>query len=398
VCLCTTGWSIIARVTGALSGRQYGPPGFVLRFGDRDAGVDETRLMERETVAMTADCVLVRKARRTWHLRPRLCILSCLLALSLDLVLRPLAWSTELAVVPVEGPSASATELHGINHNGQLVGTFRDAKGVHGLVCTPPVDALCAPPYLTPLDLWFNGAKAVSTQVQSITPTGQLAGFFLDVTGASHGFLCVGFPANLDCHQVDVTIDQVPMADTLILGLQEQGQFVGSYRDAQSRIHGYLSTEGSFIRIDVPGALATVVAGVTTASGKPTTTLVGFFLDATFSMHGFLCTLPVSPQCVTRFDVTLNGVPQAMTQATGINPQQLVGSFRDLGGQAHGFLCVLPITSVCFTQLDVRNGAHTEILGLNDRGQLVGHFRDTTGLQHGFTTMAPGARPAERMP
>jgi len=347
---------------------------------------------------MTADRILIREAQRTRHQRPRLCVLSCTVALSLELVLMPLAWSTEFTVVPVDGPSASATELHGINHIGQLVGAFRDAKGIHGLICTPPVDALCARPFLRPLDLWFNGVKAVSTQVQGITTAGQMAGFFLDVTGASHGFLCAGFPANLDCHQVDVTIDHVPMADTLILGLQEHDQFVGSYRDAQAQIHGYLSTEGSVSRIDVPGALATVVAGVATASGNPTTMLVGFFLDASFSMHGFLCTLPVSPQCFTRFDVTLNGVPQAMTQATGINQQQLVGSFRDPGGQAHGFLCMLPVTSACFTQLDARDGMHTEILGLNDRGQMVGRFRDPTGLQHGFTTMAPGTRSAERAP
>jgi hypothetical protein len=324
---------------------------------------------------------------------------ACILALSLALVLTPLAWSTELAVAVVDGPNASVTELHGITHTGQLVGTFRDAKGVHGLICTPPLDAGCAPSSLTPLDLWFNGAKAVSTQIQGITTAGRMAGFFLDVTGASHGFLCAGFPANLACHQVDVTIDQVLMADTLILGLQEDGQFVGSYRDAKARIHGYLSSEGYFTRIDVPGALATVVAGVvTTTSEKTTATIVGFFLDATFSIHGFLCTRPVSPQCFIRFDVTLNGIPQAMTQVTGINQQQLVGSFRDPSGQAHGFRCVLPVTSTCFTQLDARNGTHTEILGLNDRGQVVGHFRDPTGLQHGFSAMAPDAWSVGRMP
>ncbi len=86
---------------------------------------------------------------------------------------------------------------------------------------------------------------------------------------------------------MDVTIDHVPMADTLILGLQEHDQFVGSYRDAQARIHGYLATEGNFIRIDVPGALATVVAGVATASGKTTATIVGFFLDATLQCMAF---------------------------------------------------------------------------------------------------------------
>ncbi len=312
-------------------------------------------------------------------------LLVCLLGLGFS----ALGWTTEFLFIPIDGPSASSTEMHGINNTGQLVGTFHDAKGTHGLACTPPVDALCSSLFLTPLDLWFNGAKAVSTQIQGITTTGRMAGFFLDGTGESHGFLCIGFPANLECHQVDVTIDHVLMADTLILGLQEQGQFVGSYRDAQSRIHGYLSTEGNFTPIDVPGALATVVVGVATTSGKTTTTIVGFFLDATFSMRGFLCLLPVSQTCFTLFDVTLNGVPQAMTQATGISDQQIVGWFRDPGGHAHGFLCTLPVMAACFIQLDALNGIHTQILGINDRGQIVGHFSHASGGQRGFIANLP---------
>ena len=384
MCPQTTEWS-----SSSEPREQHGqdctrPPSPVQCLGDGNTSVVGTRVRERDAVSVPKDCVLIREARRRRHPRPRPCVPSCVVALSLALVLVPLAWSTELVVVPVEGPSASATELHGITHTGQLVGTFRDVTGTHGLVCTPPVDALCPPPFLTPLDLWFNGAKAVSTQIQGMTDTGRLAGFFLDVTGASHGFLCAGFPTNLDCHQVDVTIDHVLMTNTLILGIQEPDQFVGSYRDVQSRIHGFLYTDGSFSPIDVPGALATVVSGMTTSGN--TTRIVGFFVDVKLESHGFLCVLPLSQNCFTIFDVTLNGVPQAMTQATGINQQQLVGSFRDPGGQAHGFLCVLPITSACFTQLDVRDGAHTEILGLNDRGQVVGRYRDQSGGQRGFIT------------
>lgn len=321
-------------------------------------------------------------------------ILTCLLALgganSVEAI--------EFAVVPVEGPNASTTEIHGINNAGQLVGTFQDSKGTHGLVCTPPGEAPCAPQFLTPLDLWFNGAKAVAVQAHNITTAGQIAGFFVDFMGESHGFLCTGFPANLTCQQVDITIDQVRMANTLILGIQAQGQFVGSYRDAQSRIHGFLFTDGNFIRIDVPSALATVVSGMATASGSATATIAGFFMDATFGLHGFLCQLPVSQHCFTTFDVTVNGVPQAMTQAVGINHDQIVGSFRDPGGNAHGFLCVLPVSAGCFTQLDAQNGTHTHILGLNDWGQIVGDYRDTSGRQHGFTAMVPSAFSAGRVP
>ena len=193
-------------------------------------------------------------------------------------------------------------------------------------------------------------------------------------------------------------IDHVLMANTLILGIQEQGQFVGSYHDLQSRIHGFLFADGTFIRIDVPSALATVVSGMATASGSATATIVGFFVDAKLGLHGFLCQLPVNQHCFTTFDVTLNGMPQAMTQAAGINNGQIVGSFRDTVGKAHGFLCTPPVSAGCFTQLDARNGAHTYILGLNDHGQMVGYFRDTSGVQRGFTAMVPPSLSERRIP
>ena len=139
----------------------------------------------------------------------------------------------------------------------------------------------------------------------------------------------------------------------------------------------------------MPGALATVVSGIATTTAKIAATIVGFFVDHKFGDHGFLCQLPVSQHCFTTFDVTLNGVPQAMTQAAGINNDQIVGSFRDPGGNAHGFLCVLPVSAGCFMQLDALHGAHTQILGLNDRGQIVGHYRETSGRQRGFTAMMP---------
>src|SRR5262249_10149855 len=153
------------------------------------------------------------------------------------------------------------------------------------------------------------------------------------------------------------------MANTLILGIQDHGQYVGSYRDAQARTHGFLSEDGHFVRIDVPGALATVVSGLATTNG--TTALVGSFVDNTLELHSFLCELPVRRACFTPFDVTLNGVRQTTTQAGDLNQQLIVGSFRDAAGHAHGFVCRLPVSARCFLQLDVQNGTDTHLLGIN---------------------------------
>ena len=88
--------------------------------------------------------------------------LPLLLTCCLQLVGVTQARAAELAVIPLDGPSASATEIHAASNTGQLVGSFWDVRGAHGLLCTPPLNAPCSQPYVSALDLWFNGVMAVS--------------------------------------------------------------------------------------------------------------------------------------------------------------------------------------------------------------------------------------------
>jgi len=297
----------------------------------------------------------------------------------------PAAWSRDLQVRVLEAPPGQSIELHAVSPAGQLGGEIKDQQGTHGLLCPLP----CNPQAMRPIDLWFNGEKAVSTQIRSMAVLEQIVGSFGDRKGDSHGFVCGGVSSTLRCRQIDVMINEAIMTDTLILGMQEQGDLVGSYRDKQAKIHGFLLHNDSFQTVEVPQAIATVVTAIGPSPARNAPTLTGFFVDAGFAIHGFLCQLPIRPQCFRSFDVTLDGVPQTMTHPVGFTRMQIVGSFRDKAGDSHGFQCRLPVRPECFIQLDVSNGKNTEIFGTNEQGQLVGQYYDSTGRPRAFVAQAP---------
>ena len=297
----------------------------------------------------------------------------------------PEAWSRDLHVTAIDAPLGQSLELHAVSPTGQFGGEMKDQQGTHGLLCLLP----CDPEGLRSIDLWFNGEKAVSTHIRSMASKEQIAGSVVDRKGAGHGFVCGGVSSVLRCRQIDVTMDGTPMTDTLVLGMQEHGDLVGSYRDQQAMIHGFLLRNDRFEHVEVPQAVATVVTAFRPAQAGHAPTLTGFFVDAGFAIHGFLCELPIRPQCFRTFDVTLDGVPQTMTHPIGFTRTQIVGSFRDKAGESHGFQCRLPVKPDCFIQLDVPNEKHTEIFGVNEQGQLVGQFYDHTDRPRAFISHLP---------
>lgn len=309
---------------------------------------------------------------------------AALVALGL-VVIAPEAWSRDLHVTALETPPGHSIEVHAISSTVQFGGQVKDQQGTHGLLCPLP----CNPQRLRSIDLWFNGEKAVSTQIWSMAIVEQIAGSFVDRNGASHGFVCGGVSSTLRCRQIDVMINETLISETQILGMQEYGDMVGIYRDKRAKIYGFLLHNDSFQTVEMPQAIATVVTAIDASPAGNAQTLAGFFVDAGFAMHGFLCQLPIRPQCFRPFDVTLNGVPQTMTHPTALTHTQIVGSFRDKAGDSHGFQCRLPVRPECFVQLDVPNGKNTEVFGANEQGQFVGQYYDSSSRLRAFVTQAP---------
>jgi hypothetical protein len=69
--------------------------------------------------------------------------------------------------------------------------------------------------------------------------------------------------------------------------MNPSGEIVGVYRDASSKIHGFLMTGGQFFSIDYPtqGVRTTQAFGI-----SPQGHVVGAYVDAAGTTHGFLLT------------------------------------------------------------------------------------------------------------
>jgi probable HAF family extracellular repeat protein len=137
-------------------------------------------------------------------------------------------------------------------------------------------------PYHLPDALTFPQIEvpdAMSTLALGINDRGQIVGTFRDAEGVLRGFLLdqgVFTPINVD----------VPGATrTEPTGINNRGQIVGNFTDAKGVRRGFLLDQGVYTPIDVPGATSTVVYGIN-AHGQ----IAGFFVDAQ-GMHGFCGTV-----------------------------------------------------------------------------------------------------------
>jgi uncharacterized membrane protein len=153
------------------------------------------------------------------------------------------------------------------------------------------------------------------------------------------------------------------------LNINEEGQIVGGYMDASGTGHGFLLKAGKFTTIDFPGAVYTEALGI-----NPRGHIVGEYLDTNFTSHGFLLT--------PRGFSTIDGPAAVNSFINWINPQgDMVGGYMDAGGVFHGFL----VRRGTLTTIDAPGASNTFGLGINSRGEIVGVYLDAAGLNaHGF--------------
>ncbi len=181
-------------------------------------------------------------------------------------------------------PGANLTEATGVNDDGQVVGDYRDAGGkFHGFFWDAGL-------FLT-IDVPFS--EGTTTAATAINNVGQIVGYYFDniVTasfpnGHTHGFLydsgtftAFDFPDGLATLPVDVN---------------DQGQILGIYGDANFVGRSFLLQDGSFTSFDVPfsDVYATQVSGINN-KGQ----IVGRYLEYNsgdpvnpFLSHGFIAT------------------------------------------------------------------------------------------------------------
>jgi probable HAF family extracellular repeat protein len=156
--------------------------------------------------------------------------------------------------------------------------------------------------------------------------------------------------------------------------INAQGQVVGTYRDQNSKRHGFIWRNGVFtnLQINVPGdhpLLGTVALGINDPGQ-----VVGDYVDATTGVrHGFLLSQGVYK--------ALDPPGSSLTVVEGINDAGvIVGFYRDAVRKEHGFV----LSQGVYTTIDVPNSTRTDVFSINARGQIVGNYDDANGVTHGF--------------
>ena len=162
--------------------------------------------------------------------------------------------------------------------SGRAVGTYQDAGGMFHAYLYTFDSAQPASGQFT--ELPFTNAQAAGTASGH-----QVVGFMADANGATHGFLATFTPGRRGGVSVSSTALNVPtqgVTVTQALGVNDAGEVVGSFNDANGTTHGFTYQNGGFQSIDVPGATSTTVNGVNNAGQ-----IVGFYVAANGNTIGF---------------------------------------------------------------------------------------------------------------
>ena len=159
-------------------------------------------------------------------------------------------------------------------------------------------------------------------------------------------------------------------------GLNNAGQTVGFYQDANEVSHGVIVQDGELTQFDFPGAAETEIFGVS-ESGL----LIGDFFDADGAIHGFVGD--------EQFDV-----PGAtITYADDMNADGLlVGSYVDADGVYHGYI---RHADSGFTTFDfpgmLANLEYLFVNAINDAGVIVFRAKEFNGLERTYIRLPNGA-------
>ena len=210
-----------------------------------------------------------------------------------------------------------------------------------------------------------------STTPYSINARGEISGYYTDSTGATRGFVRL---ANGNIMAPIIEPNDTG-SFTVALGLNSSRTVVGEYYTfADNTYHGFFLSGGVYTQYDIGGPFSTAIQGINDAGN-----FSGTFGSFAQPNMGYVNIGGV---------VTTFGVAGAFeTSASGISPtNQVVGSYDDTV-VTHAFF--RDTDGTITAPIDYPGSTYSVLLGINDKGIMSGRYIDASGGVHGMLFKRP---------
>jgi hypothetical protein len=279
------------------------------------------------------------------------------LAVTAALAEAPDAFSIQLVSTFDYPGTGNQTRPQKINSTGDVAGSFAESVGVSRCFIRFSNGSFSRP-------IADPNATTNFTEGRGISDSRVVCGDYTDSAGAFEGFFF--------SHNTFTNYDIEPTF-TIVLGINNAGDFSGSVIPSSGIQSGFLSIGGNVTEFTVPNATATLAYQLNT-----TNTSCGYYIDGTDGLtHGYYrdpngtIHAPVDP------------VGSTGTILFGNNDRNfIVGRYSDAGGATHGILFVPPNR---FLVYDQPGATFTSLNGINRSNQIVGRYTDpSTGIDHGI--------------
>ena len=202
------------------------------------------------------------------------------------------------------------------------------------------------------------------THGRGINNRRHVVGKYLNGTdGTFHGYKLL--------HPAFVEFNVSDSLDTTLLGINNAGDFVGSFILSDGTQPAFVSLSQRVTAFAVPDATATFAYQLNTANE-----IIGYYIDANGVTHGY--TRDGAGNLTFPIDVA----SASGTLLLGNNDSNWgVGRYTDASGATHGLYFITPDDIQSY---DYPGATFTSLNGINKNGLICGYYVDATGIAHGI--------------
>ena len=176
-----------------------------------------------------------------------------------------------------EGEGTYATAINpGANGAAtEIAGYYYDAGDIaHGFVYNGSLTTINNSSFVDVTDP--NMGSYGGTYVTGINDSGEVVGYYFDANDVPHGFAATpDSSGNYDPNAFTDINDPLAVHGTYASGVNDAGEIVGYYYDANYDLHGFIYNDGTYLTLDDPSAADGTYPSAVNNSGQ----VVGFIVS-----------------------------------------------------------------------------------------------------------------------